>query len=262
MKDIDLEKLLVPLFEKAKAVDEFEFGCAILRIRGTEGPGWDPLIESYQFMSQILQLLQTPIDEELKTRLFLSLYCHATEIDDIYIVVANLIKIAKGERCSTNPFLTKENGKMKKVKYPLKKITRIEGWAKDTEFENIPEVMRSFLIKEVRNAFYHSDYILYENNFNIRNGDGVLMNGIIDPQVPLDWLIPKLQLGINFALYVIGLTQKYRRSYKEEKVVSARILHDGGVDDMLLVIDPKQGLRGFRSMTQEEKEKMKLRTNL
>lgn len=257
MEKDDLEKILVPLFEKAKAVDEFEFCCAIIRIRGTEGAGWDPLTESYQFMNQISLLMQAPIEQELKTRLFLFLYCHATEIDDIYIIVANLIKITKGERCSMDPFLTKENGKMKKVKYPLEKIAKIEAWSKDTEFENVPEVMRSFLVKEVRNAFYHSDYVLYEDNFNIRHGDGVLMNGIIDPQVPLDWLVPKLDLGINFVFHIIGLTQRYRRSYKKEKVVSARILHDNGVDDVLLTVDPKYGLLGFRSMTQEEKEKMK-----
>ncbi len=34
------------LFNRAKAKDEFEYVCALLRIKGLESPAWDPLEES------------------------------------------------------------------------------------------------------------------------------------------------------------------------------------------------------------------------
>ncbi len=254
MENINLTKLLVPLFEKAKETDEFEFGCTILRIKGVEGPGWDPLVESSQFMNQISSLLQAPLESYLKARLLLSLYCHATEIDDVYRIISNLLLIIKGERYSTDYFHYVKDKNGNKVKYPSQRIEVIKNLAQDSGFEEISKIMEYFLVKNVRNAFYHSDYILHNETFNIRHGEGVLIDGIITPAVPLDWLVPRAKLGINFAFETIGLTQKYKRSYKKEKIVSARILSDGGVDNMLLTVDKKIGLTGFRSLTKEERE--------
>ncbi|MFA6285157.1 MAG: hypothetical protein WC643_01345 [Parcubacteria group bacterium] len=255
MRNINLNKLLVPLFEKAKEIDEFEFCCTILRVKGTEGPGWDPLAESSQFMNQTALLLQAPLESDLKKRLLLSLYCHATEIDDIYIIISNLLRIIKGERYSIDYFRYVKDKNGNKVKYPHHKIDEIKNLAKDTDFEKIAETMDYFLVKEVRNAFYHSDYVLYKEEFNIRHGDGVLIENIITPAVPFEWLIPRAHTGINFAFETIKLTQKYRRSYKKEKVVSARFLADGGVEDLMLTVHPKAGLIGFRSLKEEERNK-------
>jgi len=46
------------LFLRAKEVDEFEFICTLIRVRGLEGPGWDPLVESNQLINQVLSLVQ------------------------------------------------------------------------------------------------------------------------------------------------------------------------------------------------------------
>lgn len=34
------------LFNQARSADEFEYVCALLRIRGMEDEGWDPLEET------------------------------------------------------------------------------------------------------------------------------------------------------------------------------------------------------------------------
>ncbi|MEI7749427.1 MAG: hypothetical protein WCJ25_00290 [Candidatus Moraniibacteriota bacterium] len=256
MEDINLNDLLEPLFKEAKDVDEFEFCCCILRMRGSEGPGWDPLQESAKFISQIASLIDAPIDNELKIRLSLLLYCHATEIDDVYLTIANLFRIIKGDRYGSAIFKKKDE-EGKKIKYPSQKISEIKKLAQDSKYENIPEVMEYFLEKEIRNAFYHSDYILYEDAFNIRNGAGVLMNGIIDPSVPLAWFMPKVRLGVEFSIEVINLIQKSIHSYRKEKVVNARILQNEEIDPVLSTVNPKFGLSGFRSLTEEEKASMK-----
>lgn len=261
MENINLVKLLAPLFEKAKKVDEFEFCCTILRVRGCEGPGWDPLVESSQFINQIGLLLNAPLESDLKKRLLLSLYCHATEIDDVYGIIANLLRITKGERHSMDYFRYVKDDSRREIKYPNQKINEIKKLATGTGFEKIAEVMNYFLVKNVRNAFYHSDYNLYREDFNIRHGEGVLIDGIITPAVPFEWLIPRANMGINFAVETIQLTQKYRRSYKKEKIVPARIQADGGIEDLILRVKSGYGLIGFGSLTAEEKEKYKSKTN-
>jgi len=255
MEKTNLTKLLVPLFEEAKKTDEFEFCCAILRIRGTEGPGWDPLVESSQFMNQTGLLLQSPVDLVFKKRLLLSLYCHATEIDDIYTIIANLLIIIKGERYIMDYFRFIKDKNGGKIKYPHQKINEIKRLAKDTPFEKIAEVMDYFLEKNVRNAFYHSDYILHKEEFNIRHGNGVLIDGIITPAVPFEWLVPRMHTGINFAFEVVKLIQKFRKSYRKEKVVPARFLADGGIENLMLRVKPGYGLIGFSSLTAEEQKK-------
>jgi hypothetical protein len=42
----DVDGLLTKLFTKAKEKDEFEYCSTLLRLRGMEAAGWDPLKEA------------------------------------------------------------------------------------------------------------------------------------------------------------------------------------------------------------------------
>lgn len=101
------------------------------------------------------------------------------------------------------------------------------------------------LIKEVRNAFFHSDYTIHENTFRICHGDGVRVENLIDPRVEFSWLLPRLELGINTALAVIQLVFESIRSYKENKIVNGRLEGEDPVPVQLLV-SPGHGLVGFQ----------------
>lgn len=250
--------LLRPLFEKAQATEEFEFCCTILRVRGLESAGWDPLWESYATMNQIIAEIQSPIDSLFRLRLTLFMYCHATEIEDVYNIIANLLRICKGtgERFSMTPFMATLHTSNQPARYPHNKVLRIAEWATETGFSPIGEAMKFFLIKQVRNAFMHSDYIIHQDSFNIQRGEGVLIDNIITQSVPLQWLAPRLEAGINFVLTTLQLVQEFMTSYKEEKIVDARIIADGSSEKMKLTVDPNFGLKGFRSLTKEEKERV------
>jgi hypothetical protein len=257
MKENNPIELLRPLFEKAQSTEEFEFCCTILRMRSLECPGWDPLRESYSTMEQLLEAIESPIDPLFGVRLTLFLYCHATEINDIYNIIANLLRISKGtgERFSTTPFIAGLHQSKKTVNYPYPKVLRIAEWATEAKFEVIGETMKFFMVKQVRNAFMHSDYILYEDSFNIRYGEGVIIDEIITREVPFQWLLPRLETGINFVLATLQLVEEFIHSYKEEKIVEARIWPDNKSNKMKLIVDSMGGLKGFRSLTEaEEKE--------
>ncbi len=116
------------LFQEAKAADEFEFCCTILRVRGLEGPGWDPLQESICLIDQLVGLIGAPIQDSLKTRLILLLYCHVTEMNDLYNIIGNLVRVAcHNDRYSMQLF--------PRSRYPREKIAEIQQWASGTSFE-------------------------------------------------------------------------------------------------------------------------------
>jgi len=254
--DFDPESILRPLFSKALNKDEFEFCCTLMRIRGNEGSGWDPLTESNNLMDQLLSLIRAPIENIIRIRLLLFLYCHVTEMDDLYNVVGNLLRVCRGERYSYSPFMGTLHSSKQVAITPYSKVVRIIEWSNEIGFADIGRMLDHLLVKQVRNAFFHSDYIVHNDHFNIRHGEGVTINNVITRAVPLEWLVPRLELGINFSLTAVHLIKEYAFSYKTEKIVKGRIGHDDSLEDMLLMVNESGGLLGFRSLKDEDRKKL------
>jgi hypothetical protein len=251
VKALDPYEILNPLFDKAKESDEFEFCCSLLRIRGIETYGWDPLHETDQLTKQILSLINSPIVSDLKYRLSLFLYCHLTEMSDVYNIVGNMLRVISGERYSINPFIAALHHSKRDAKYPTSKAERIKEWSNEVNLTDVGELFETFLVKQVRNAFYHSDYILTNESFNIKHGEPVLIGNVMQHKVPLDWLTPKVELGINTALSVINITMDHIRSYQADKIVKGRFAADGSYEDIQLTVREGYGLVGFKSPPDE-----------
>jgi hypothetical protein len=240
-------EFLAPLFEKAKTVDEFEYCSTLLRIRGAHDSGWDPLEESSELAHQVLGLAQVPIDGRLRTRLLIFLYCHLTEMDDLYAVVANLLRVCRGERYSMLPFDAALHPSKKTAKRPQEKTDRIAEWAAAEGFPEIAWLFETLLMREVRNAFDHSDYVLTNSTFNIIRGEPVRIGGLLERRVEMSWLGPRLQLGINTGTAVMRGVIDRLRSYTENRVINGRLGPGGTVLRVELLTDPAGGLVGFRS---------------
>lgn len=237
---MDVYENIDQLFNAAKDADEFEFCCTLLRVRGLESPGWDPLQESISLIDQLLTLIEAPIQESLRLRLVLMLYCHVTEMNDLYNILGNLIRIAcHNDRYSMILF--------PKSKYPTQKINEIMAWANGTDFAMIPQHLEAMLVPQLRNAFFHSDYALTSNAVNLRNDQFVEIDGIRQQSIPLTWLRPKLNSAINIVRHVIDKTIQSIRAYKESKMIKGRFGPNDSWMDLELTVDSKWGLTGFRS---------------
>jgi len=214
-----------------------------------EDPYWDPLQETYQLTRQLAGLIHAPLEQPLRLRLFLFLYCHVTEADDIVGVVANLIRITLGDRYSFIPFegLPKLTSKFPPGHHLNVRIEQLVALANRAKFLEIAGLFESLFVRPVRNAFFHSDYVLSPESFNIRNGEGVEINHRVETRIPLNWLMPRLELGVNTALAIMELLIENIRSYKADKVVMGRVAPDGSYMDCQLTTDPDQGLTGFKS---------------
>ena|SRR2546425_2884728 len=90
--------VLETLFRRAQGVDEFEYACTLLRVRGSERAGLDPLLESDALLSDVLSLIETPLEGPTKLRLALLMYVHITEMKAPYKVIGNMLRVVKGER--------------------------------------------------------------------------------------------------------------------------------------------------------------------
>ena len=246
------EELIRILFEKAKKRDEFEFCCTLLRVRGLESPGWDPLSESSQLAQQILSLIQAPVESSLRLRLTLFLYCHLTEMNDLYNIVGNMLRIIQGHRYTMNPFIASLHKSKIEARSPFSKTKRISEWANEVGFKEIGEFFTLSLVKQVRNAFFHSDYILTNDSFNIKHGEPVKIGDIYQQVIPYSWLMPRLELGINMGLFTINITLDNIRSYKKDKLVKGRLAADGGYIDIQLTVEKGYGLTGFKTPPDEE----------
>lgn len=238
------------LFIEAKHEDEFEFCCTILRIRGMEDPGWDSFIEGYNNLIKMIESISKEKDFKRKMGLLLQTYCQSTEIDDIYNILLNLIRVRSGKRHSINPFDNSLYSTRINTGYPAGKIKRIVEQSDSLYNSELSEALGFSYIREVRNAFIHSDYTIYEGNFRIISGKGVNINQVITPEIPLDWLVPRINLAINFALSIYNNVIDHIQLYKKDKVVRGRMGYNESYVDIQLIAN-QNGLRGFKMPVDE-----------
>ena len=93
--------------------------------------------------------------------------------------------------------------------------------------------------EKVRNSFFHSDYILYKDEFRSNESDFVLK---------LPELNELINRGIAFYQVFMDTYRNHRASYKESKIVLGRIRGEGKPpEEVELIADSIKGLIGFRN---------------
>jgi hypothetical protein len=162
----------------------FEFVCALVRAGGLELGGFDPWYESKAIIDDIRNLSQLALPEEhfpepVKTRIRLALvaYCTLTEMDLPYVLIANLLRLRCGEKYHLDPFhdLAQKRPPKKGQAFgkvipptPSQKIKRITELAKKANMEAIGAALAENYDSVLRNAVYHSDYVLHDDSLIIR----------------------------------------------------------------------------------------------
>lgn len=236
-------KALDNLFREAKAKDEFEYACSLLRIRGMEDPGWDPLHETHQLIQDMLRLLNVPLLYFTQLRLALLTYCHLTEVDAIYSVIENLLLTIEGKRCSVEPFWELHKGKSQKGERrppsASKVVIFISDHARKLGQEGIAEILAEMFNDKIRNSFFHSDYILFEDEYRSREKNLV---------IKLSELVELMNRGIDFYQAFMEIYLSHRTSYKEPKIIMGYMRgKDNPPIEVELITNSIRGLIGIRS---------------
>ncbi|MCW2921594.1 MAG: hypothetical protein JWL76_1468 [Thermoleophilia bacterium] len=243
-------EMLTGLFENARRADEFEYACALLRVRGLEDAGWDPLQESWALYQDIGDTLETATGLS-QIRLGLLLYCHVTEVDAMYITLHNLMVIASGGRYSMDPFYDlyqPANRPRFRQRPPSANqvVNRLREKGEELGMQEVPQAVDAYFNSQLRNAFFHSDYILAGGEFRSREAR-FEREGIMVSSLPLDEVARLINGSLKFFETFMVTMDAMRRAYAEDKVVAGRLGGDDQSIPVTLLADQVRGLYGFRA---------------
>jgi len=232
----------------------FEFVCALVRSGGIQGPGWDPWYESQAVIDDLhnFATLELPPDkfpdaERTRVRLALLSYCHVTEMDLPYLILANLLGLRLGKKYDINPFadlakpIGKKQGFLQKVKPPApgQKIKRIRELAEKAKMPNIGEALNEIYDGIIRNAVYHSDYVLHERNMHLLKGHR-FSKGHGSQVVNFDELSELITDSFAFYTALFSLYERCRCSFVDFKNVFIPYdLHYKGLMELVFDIEER-----------------------
>ncbi len=241
------------LFNMAKEVDEFEYICSLMRIRLPIEVGWDPLEETQALFNDLTTLIDGVAAPYTRLRLLLMLYCHITEADSIYIIIDNLLSTIGGKRCNINPFsdLYRPKNKMRIYQFPPSSKSIIKMLKEHAELLNKKElidIIDSMFNDQLRNAFFHSDYILYKDEMRSRNAWFLTNAGISSHSINLSEVESQICKGTDFYQAFIKTYLNKVFKYKENKMIKGRFGRNGEEVPIEILADKERGLYGFRGV--------------
>jgi hypothetical protein len=230
------------LFQAARARDELAFLFAILGINsGMEEAGWQPIGETQAFVQDLLGLINGPLHQHAKVRVALLLYCHIVEANFINHCLYNLLLTVEGQQPpKVFSFLDKyRNGVPPSVSA---KIDEIKAKAIAQQFLDINAIFDQIVRPEIRDAFFHSDYILFENELRLR------YRGSQYARIRLPEVMELVQKTTDWFNLFMGLVAASRRSFPKGHRITGRKSpsgHDLGSVEVLL--DERGFATGFKA---------------
>jgi hypothetical protein len=245
---------LKPLFfpELPAKHDIVNFFASLLRVVGMEDRGWDPLLESRATLEDLNTIMQMELPEEgfpsaemTRWRMGLVMYSHMVEMDAPYEVITNLLRFHLGYGYSPNPyyqFLSKDEKKQfaKRGIYPVGKIKIIKRLSKELGV-NVGDIFDEFYDPKLRNAISHSDYIITDTHFRVRNGTGA-WGAYATPLEKLDETITRCKA---FYSTFFGIEHAARHSFGG--IAKKALPYDPHYKGLLEVLADKEGtMCGFR----------------
>lgn len=169
------------LFSRAATTSGFNYLCTLLRVEGITSGHWDAFVEAEEAAIDFSHLLRKmgKGQEKQALRMGLFLYSHSTEMSAPYEIIANLLRCCQDKPYKMYPFVhlvRVEKGKTpsmfakRHLPTPVKKIGYLKELAATCGEERIEEIFESFFRNDIRNAFYHSDYAISDEEFRIIEG--------------------------------------------------------------------------------------------
>lgn len=251
--DVDeVGRRLHALFEAAKAADEFEFACTLLRVRGMESAGWDPFEETSSLVHDLVRLIEAPLEGHTRVRLGLLLYSHLTEVDAIYVMLANLAIVTQGERYTMDPFRELVVTNRRGDSFPpsaTRVVEHLAGVLSAAGHGEVAELVGWFVDSAIRNAFSHAAYTLHGDVFRAP-GEHFRVGEILTSEMPIAQLGEQFNRALAFYDRFLEELATQRTSYDGNRVIPGRIAGPEPVPIELLV-DQEHGLYGFRSPPEE-----------
>jgi len=229
---------LQPIFETAKTKSEFEFIMVLLRIRGLQDAGWDPWENTIDVVKTISKLHQAA-KFNASIHLQLWLYGHIIEASEPYNIIANMLNVASGSRYQIDHFPDKPRGRYQIPQSPSEKVDALKEKSTATGMAQAVVPFDGLIDRDLRNAVFHSDYSLYENEVRIRKGPKLV------------YTLAEINEIVNHALgYIEGMDSLIKfhiKTYKIPKVIDVHPEFSRDPDEKAVVIVRKgEGAIGLK----------------
>jgi hypothetical protein len=235
-----LDSELSRLFQAARQRDEFSFLFAVLGFNsGEEDAGWQPINETHALARDLLGLLNGPLHDDAKARLALFLYCHIIEANFLYHCLYNLLLTIEGQQPpKVFNFLDKyKDGIPPSVSA---KLSDIKAKANVQKFQGINDIFEEIVRSDIRNAFFHSDYILFDGALRLKHRAPVL--------IPLSEVFQLVQKTIDFFETFMQLRNDSLRSFQPGYRITGRKSPRGhNLASIEVLVDAQGFATGFQT---------------
>jgi len=228
------------LADSAKSSDELSYLFSLLGVNsGAEDAGWQPIGETEVVIRDLTALINGPIRSDTAMRLVLFLYCHIIEANYIYHCVFNLLRAVEGKPPTIFSFLEKyRKGAPPTLNSKLKEIEDLCVRVEFTDlFDSIMEIQRP----DIRNAFFHSDYIIFNDQVRLKH------RGSQIKRIDYDEIVRLLEKALTFFHSFRQLQLERLSSYEDGQKIDGRVGPDGQRLAAIEVIVRDGIASGFRS---------------
>jgi hypothetical protein len=157
-----------------------------------------------------------------------------------------MLRVTLGDRYSMTPFMDPKS--QHSLHYPSQKLDVIKKLTAKADMGNVVNMFSSFVEPKIRNAFFHSNYVLHGDKFNITRGKGLLVDGVVTLSIPIDTeIVPRVNRSLEFFGAFTHVWRESIKAYTENKVITGRLGPDNSIVQIELMTEPDYGLTGFRS---------------
>jgi hypothetical protein len=255
-----------------------EFACTLVRAAGLEDTGWDSYQESLVFMEDLKRLWALifpqnvfPEPTHTRLRLYLICYCHMTEMDFPYELMANLLRLRLGMKYCISPFAhlypaPKKNSRTpsflqnRRPPSPETKIREIEKLSEKAGLPEAGRALRSVYDGTIRNAIFHSDYVLHGDSMRLLSSyRKSKRDNVMTKIVKLDELMESVNDAFAFFSALLMLYNRAKSSFKGFH--HSILPFDGHYKGLLELTFEGNDLTGFRTYWPNESLSVYARTN-
>lgn len=220
-----IERAFRDLFERAKARHELHFAFSLNpEFRGEQGPGWSTADEAHRAFDEYLAFLKEGKFTSLKARVALAFYCHLAEASGYYEIPKNMLRVVGGQPYNLWPFqdLVEIHKKTGAVIAPnANKVLRdLAGHAATLGLSELAEVFRDAFDPDIRNAYAHADYVIWNDGLRLRKRNGGFPRKVSWPEFQ-----SRFDRGVNLFHLLREIVNEYVASYHPAKRFRAR-MHD------------------------------------
>jgi len=246
------ESSLRELFDAAREKHELHFAMALMpEMRGMQDAGWNTAHETQHAFHEYLEFLEKLEPSRMKSRIALGFYCHLAEASGFYEVPKNMLRISEGQSHVLWPFmdLVQEHRQTgNRIAPNANKVLRdLAGHSKTLGFDSLAEVFRDAFDSDIRNAYSHADYVVWNDGLRLP-----MRNGGYAKRISWDDFTLLFERGVNFFNILQELISEYIRSYNPPKTINTS-LQDEPPIDWTIYCDPESGAFGITSGKYENK---------